>query len=163
MTAPQIHPDLTDALARQRTVEHIVETLKHLPDGWIVGFQAPGRGPLSAGSGPVGPNGSWNFSISYWVWGYGDLTGDQVFDAFINVWNSWGWIDSLRSDTPSKRSAYGHTPDEYYFNMRRGIHGGVAVTWTSPYFPAPESRYNDLMPSIITKDGPQSYDDPHRG
>lgn len=162
MTAPQIHPDLTDELARQRTVEHIIHTLQHLPDGWIVGFQRPGWNPLSAGSGAVGPGGEWNFSVGYWIWGYGDLTGDQVFDAFVNVWKSWGWIDMVEPTTSLVRAADGHTPDQYRFDIQRPPHDGVAMTWTSPYFPAPNSRYDGLMPSIITKDGPQSYDDPHR-
>ncbi|SHO95813.1 Uncharacterised protein [Mycobacteroides abscessus subsp. bolletii] len=161
MTAPQIHSDLTDELARQRTVEHIVHTLQQLPDGWIVGFQAPGRGPRSAGSGAVGPNGEWNFYVGYWIWGYGDLTGDDVFDAFVKLWDSWGWIDSVGTDIPQKKSAHGHTPDGYHFDIQRGVHGGVGTSWISPYFPTPNSRYDGLMPSIITKDGPQSYDDPH--
>jgi hypothetical protein len=155
-------PKLTDALARQRTIEHIVHTLQQLPDGWIVGFQRPGWNPLSAGSGVAGPIGTWGFCVDYWVWGYGDLTGDDVFDAFVELWDSWGWIDSVGSDIPQKKSARGHTPDGYQFSIRRGVHGGVSVSWTSPYFPAPSSRYVGLMPSIITKDGPQSYDDPHR-
>lgn len=163
MTAPQIHSDLTDALARQRTIEHIVHTLQHLPDGWIVGFQRPGWNPLSAGSGAVGPDGSWNFYIRYWVWGYGDLSGDQVFDSFVNIWNSWGWIDSVGSDIPQKKSAHGHTPDGYHLDIRRGVHGGVSMGWMSPYFPPPGPNYEDsVMPSIITKDGPQSYDQPQR-
>ncbi|MEN4422914.1 hypothetical protein [Mycobacteroides chelonae] len=162
MTTPQIHPDLTDAHARQRTIEHIVHTLQQLPDGWIVGFQAPGRGPLGAGSGAVGPNGEWNFYVSYWVWGYGDLSGDDVFDAFVNVWNSLGWIDSVESSSPHKRSARGCTPDGYRFDIRRAQHGGVGTSWTSPYYPASGSAYGGVMPSIITKDGPQSYDQPER-
>ncbi|WP_286142212.1 hypothetical protein [Mycobacterium sp. D16Q16] len=162
MTAPQIHPDLTDELARQRTIEHIVHTLQQLPDGWIVGFQAPGRGPRSAGSGAVGPNGEWNFYTGYWIWGYGDLTGDDVFDAFVKLWNSWGWIDSVGSDIPQKKSARGHTPDGYQFDIQRGVHGGVGTSWTSPYFPASGSAYGGVMPSIITKDGPQSYEQPQR-
>ncbi|KRQ29940.1 hypothetical protein AOT83_10895 [Mycobacteroides sp. H001] len=162
MTAPQIHPDLTDELARQRTIEHIVHTLQQLPDGWIVGFQRPGWNALSAGSGAVGPNGEWNFDVGYWVWGYGDLSGDEVFEAFVEVWDSWGWIESTESADSLTRAAYGHTPDGYHFDIQRGAHDGVGTSWTSPYFPAPESRYDGLMPSIITKDGPQSYDDPHR-
>ncbi|WP_286142106.1 hypothetical protein [Mycobacterium sp. D16Q16] len=162
MTAPQIHPDLTDALARQRTVEHIVHTLQHLPDGWTAGFERPGRRPSGASSGPIGPDGSWNLYVSYWVWGYDDLTGDDVFDAFVKLWDSWGWIDSVGSDIPEKKSAYGHTPDGYHFDIRRGIHGGVALTWTSPFFPASGSSYGGVMPSIITKDGPQSYEQPQR-
>lgn len=161
MTAPQIHPKLTEALARQRTAEHIVGTLKHLPDGWIVGFQAPGFRPLSAGSGAVGPNGEWNFDVGYWVWGYGDLSGDEVFDAFVNVWNTWGWIESAEPADSPTRSAFGRTQDGYRFDIYRGARGSVSMSWTSPYFPAPESRYDGLMPAIITKDGPQSYDDPH--
>ncbi|MGH3955396.1 MAG: hypothetical protein ACRDTI_15325 [Mycobacterium sp.] len=162
MTAPQIHPDLTDELARQRTVEHIVHTLQHLPDGWIVGFQAPRFRPLSASSGPIGPNGEWNFDVGYWVWRDGDLTGDQVFDTFLNLWNSWGWIDSTEPADSQTRAAYGRTPDGYRFQIYRGIHGGVALTWTSPYYPASGSAYGGVMPSIITKDGPQSYEQPQR-
>jgi len=162
MTDSLFDPNLTDVLARQRTVDHIVETLQALPDGWIVGFQRPGRPARSAGSGAVGPNGTWNFYIGYWVWGYGDMTGDEVFDAFMSVWSAWGWIDSIPSDNPRKRSAHGHTPDGYRFDIRRGIHGGVGMTWMSPYFPAPESPYDSVMPSIITKDGPQSYEQPQR-
>ncbi|SIM26299.1 Uncharacterised protein [Mycobacteroides abscessus subsp. abscessus] len=162
MNAPQIHPELTDALARQRTIEHIVETLKHLPDGWIVGFQRPGFRPLSAGGGPVGPNGSWDFSVSYWVWGYGDLTGDEVFDTFLKLWDGWGWIDSAEPADSQTRAAYGHTPDRYRFQIYRGIHDGVALTWTSPYYPASGSAYGGVMPSVITKDGPQSYEQPQR-
>lgn len=162
MTAPQIHPDLTDTLARQRTVEHIVETLKHLPDGWIVGFQRPGWNPLSASSGPIGPNGEWSFYVIYWVWGYGDLTGDQAFDAIVNVWNSWGWIDTVEPADLPTRAAFGHTPDGYHFDVQRGAHGGVGISWTSPFFPTSGSAYGGVMPSIITKDGPQSYEQPQR-
>ncbi|WP_074253760.1 hypothetical protein [Mycobacteroides abscessus] len=162
MTAPQIHPDLTDELARQGTVEHIVETLRHLPSGWIVGFQAPGFRPLSASSGPIGPNGEWNFYVRYWVWGYGDLTSDDVFETFVNLWSGLGWIDSVGSDNSQKKSARGHTPDGYHFDVRRGVHGGVSMGWTSPFFPSLGSAYGGVMPSIITKDGPQSYDQPQR-
>ncbi|WP_234809161.1 hypothetical protein [Mycobacteroides saopaulense] len=162
MTAPQIHPDLTDALARPRTIEHCVHTLQHLPDGWIVGFQAPGRGPLSASSGPVGPNGEWNFYVSYWVWGYGNLTGDEVFDAFVKVWTDWGWVETTDPAGSQTRAAYGRTPDGYHIKIYRGVHDGVAITWTSPYFPASGSAYGGAMPSIISKDGPQSYEQPQR-
>ncbi|RIS77986.1 hypothetical protein D2E44_22530 [Mycobacteroides abscessus] len=163
MNAPQIHHDLTDELARQRTIEHIVNTLQHLPEGWIVGFEAPGRRPGSAGSGAVGPTGEWNFFIGYWVSGYGNLSGDEVFETFVQLWDSWGWIDSVGSDIPQKKSAHGHTPDGYQFDIQRGVHGSVSTSWTSPYFPTPNSPHEDsVMPSIITKDGPQSYEQPRR-
>ncbi|WP_396912647.1 hypothetical protein [Mycolicibacterium sp.] len=162
MTELKIDPELNDALARQQTVDHIVHTLQQLPDGWIVGFQAPGFRPLSAGSGAVGPNGSWNFYVRYWVWGYDDMPSDDVFDMFTETWDSWGWIDSVQSDNPRKRSAYGQTPDGYRFDIRRGVHGGVSMGWMSPYYPASGSAYGGVMPSIITKDGPQSYEQPQR-
>ncbi|WP_236746479.1 hypothetical protein [Mycobacteroides abscessus] len=154
-------PKLTDELARQRTIEHVVHTLQQLPDGWIVGFQRPGWKPLGAWSG-VASEGEWEFSVDYWVWGYGDLTGDEVFEAFVKLWESWGWIDSAGSDIPQKKSARGHTPDGYHVGIRRGVHGGVSMQWTSPYFPASGSAYGGVMPSIITKDGPQSYEQPQR-
>lgn len=154
-------PKLTDELARQRTIEHIVHTLQQLPDGWIVGFQRPGRNPLGAWSG-VASEGEWVFSVDYWVWGYGDLTGDEVFDTFLTVWNAWGWIDSAEPAESRTRDAYGHTPDGYRFTIYRGIHDGVQVSWASPHFPASGSAYGGVMPSIITKDGPQSYEQPQR-
>ncbi|CPW67453.1 hypothetical protein [Mycobacteroides abscessus] len=162
MTQSLFDPNLTDALVRQRTVEHIVYALRQLPDGWIVGFQRPGWNPLSAGSGPVGPNGTWNFDVGYWIWGYGDLTGDQVFDALVNLWSGWGWIVSTEPAHSRTRAAYGRTHDGYELRLKRGMHGGVSMGWMSPYFPPPISRYDGLIPSIITKDGPQSYEQPQR-
>ncbi|KRQ30091.1 hypothetical protein AOT83_10900 [Mycobacteroides sp. H001] len=153
-------PKLTDALARQRTIEHVVHTLKQLPDGWIVGFQRPGRNPRGRSWSGVASEGEWEFFVHYWVWGYGDLTGDEVFDTFLKVWDSWGWIDSAEPADSQTRVADGHTPDGYRFQIHRGIHDGVNVGWSSPYYPAPESHYESPMPSIITKDGPQSYGQP---
>ncbi|EIT89812.1 hypothetical protein MA4S0116R_3585 [Mycobacteroides abscessus 4S-0116-R] len=162
MTAPQIHPELTDAMVRQRTVEHIVHTLQHLPNGWTASFERPGRKPSGASSGPVGPDGSWNLYVRYWILGYGDLPGDDVFDAFANLWASWGWIESVDPASSQTRAALGRTPDQYQCEIARGINGGVSTTWMSPYFPASGSAYGGVMPSIITKDGPQSYEQPQR-
>lgn len=155
-------PKLTDELARQRTIEHVVHTLQQLPDGWIVGFQRPGWNPRGHAWSGVATEREWEFFVHYWVWGYGDLTGDDVFDEFVKLWDSWGWIDSVGSDIPQKKSARGHTPDGYHFRIRRGVHGGVSVSWASPHFPASGSAYGGVMPSIITKDGPQSYEQPQR-
>lgn len=162
MSQSFIEPNLTDALVREQTVQHIVATLRELPDGWTVGFQAPGYGPRSAGSGAVGPNGAWNMHVGYWVWGYGDLTGDQVFDEFVRIWDSWGWIESAEAPESRTRAAYGYTPDHYEFKLMRYTHDGVGMSWISPYYPASGSDYGGPMPSIITKDGPQSYVQPVR-
>lgn len=139
-----------------------IPSVNSLTDG-SSDIQAPGRGPLSAGSGAVGPRGYWNFYVKYWVWGYGDLAGDDVLEAFVRVWDSWRWIDSTEPRTAMIRTAYGHTPDKYRFDMSRGVHGGVGMSWMSPYFPASGSDYGGAMPWIITKDGPQSYEQPRRG
>jgi hypothetical protein len=153
---------LTDALARQRTVDYIVQTLQRLPAGWTVGFQAPGRRPGSAGSGPVGPHGEWNFEVLYHVWGYGAKNVDDAFEEMVAVWQSWDWLDTVqpRGSEP-KRSAHGHTPDHYVFDLRcRSV--GLSLIWGSPYYPASGSEYGGVMPSLITKDGPQSYLPPEK-
>lgn len=164
MSELQIDPDLTDAIARQRTVEHIVATLQQLPDGWVARRGAPRQRATSAASGLIGADGMWNFQVGYWIWSGRQEAADRlirlpeadkVFDGFVGVWSSWGWIDSVRPGSPRRRSAQGHTPDGYRFDIRRGIHGGVSTNWTSPYFRSAGPARGGVPPGKITKDGPQ--------
>ncbi|WP_232785229.1 hypothetical protein [Mycobacteroides chelonae] len=146
--------------------EGIIEVLKHLPDGLVVGFQEPGGPAGSCGGGPMGPGGSWNFQTSYWVWGFPEGASHQVLDAFKRLFDSWGWSYRYEEgDGDRHLDARTSTNDKvaYYVSVSTYAHGGVTMEWTSPYYPA---EYADTettgmrMPSVITKDGIQSWKPP---
>jgi hypothetical protein len=167
--APElVNLELTEVAVRQAIVQYIVEILASMPDGLTVGYREPGQhAPLGASSGPVGPRGSWNFETSYWLWGFPKGPGsDVVFDAFKRLFDAWGW--TYRYDEGgNERNLSGWTDADrkyaFHVNITRYSHGGVAMTWTSPFFAAKHAdtdRTGPNMPSVITKDGIQSWDPP---
>lgn len=86
--APElVDTQLTEVAVREGIVRYIIEVLKHLPEGLVVGFQEPGGPAGSCGAGPMGPGGSWNFQTSYWVWGFPEGANHQVFDAFKRLFD----------------------------------------------------------------------------
>lgn len=86
-TAPElVDTELTEAAVRQGVVHYTTEILKVIPKllGYdlTVGFKAPNGGSAgSAGSGAVGPKGTWNFQVSYRIWGFPEGTQGQVLDS----------------------------------------------------------------------------------
>jgi len=165
--APQfVDPELTEVAVRQAIVHYIVEILKLLPDGLTVGFQGNGHPALGVSAGPLGPGGSWNLEANYWVLGYPAGAGDAVFEAFKLLFDAWGWSYRYDEDGRSRDlDAWTDKNRKYAFhvNITRYEHGGLAMTWSSPYYPA---EYADTekgemrMPSVITKDGIQSWEPP---
>jgi hypothetical protein len=166
--APElVDTQLTEVAVREGIVRYIIEVLKHLPEGLVVGFQEPGGPAGSCGAGPMGPGGSWNFQTSYWVWGFPEGANHQVFDAFKRLFDGWGWSYRYNGTERGRRTVYGRTSTNekfaYYVSVSTYAHGGVTMEWTSPYYPA---EYADTettgmrMPSVITKDGIQSWKPP---
>ena len=149
---------------REGIVHYIIEILKLLPDGLIVGFQEPGGPALGCSSGPLGPGGSWNFEASYRVWGFQrGPASDAVFDAFKRLFDAWGWTYRYEDDGRSRDlDAWTNKKRKYAFhvNITRYSHGGVSMVWTSPYYPAKYADRDLDMPSVITKDGIRSWKDP---
>lgn len=167
--APElVNVELTEVAVRRAIVQYIIEILGSMPDGLVVGYQAPGRGgPGGTSSGPVGPRGSWNLETSYRVWGFPEGPGsDVVFDAFKRLFDAWGWTYRY-DDGTSERNLSGWTDTDrkyaFHVNITRFSHGGVSMRWTSPYFAAKHAdsdRTGPSMPSVITKDGIQSWEPP---
>ncbi|OHV04666.1 hypothetical protein [Mycobacterium talmoniae] len=165
--APElVSPELTESAVRDGIVFYTVEILKRMPDGLVIGFQAPGLPPLSCSSGPVGPKGAWNFQSRYWVWGYPEGANDQIFDAFKRLFDGWDWTYRYEEFQRDDRSVDAWTDKNkkyaYHVTVNRQPHGGVSMTWTSPYYPG---KYADRegglrMPSEITKDGIRSWKPP---
>lgn len=166
--APElVSSELTEAAVREGIVFYIVEVLKRMPDGLVVGFQPPGGGSVgSCGSGPIGPRGSWNFQVGYRVWGYPEGANDAVFDAFKRLFDAWDWTYRYEVTPGGRRSVDAWTnkneKSAYHVSVNRQPHGGVSMRWTSPYYPG---KYADRegrmrMPSEITKDGIQSWKPP---
>lgn len=91
--APElVDTQLTEVAVREGIVGYVIEILRRLPDGLVVGFQPPGGGSSGSwGSGPMGPGGSWNFEVGYRVWGFPAGANYQVFDAFKGLFDAWGW------------------------------------------------------------------------
>jgi hypothetical protein len=165
--APElIDPELTEVAVREAIVHYIVEILKLLPDGLTVGFQGEGRPALGVSSGPLGPGGSWNFQANYWVLGYPQGANDAVFDAFKRLFDGWGWAYRYEDDGRSRvLAAWTDKTRRFAFHVKvtRYEHGGLAMTWTSPYYPAEfaDTEKGEMrMPSVITKDGIQSWEPP---
>lgn len=165
--APQlVVSELTELAVRRGVVHYIVEILKRLPDGLVVGFKNPAASDFIGGwgSGPLGPGGSWNFDVRYWLWGFPPGANDGVFDAFKRLFDAWGW--TYRYDpTPGNRRVDARTSKErkysYHVAVSRYPHGGVSMKWTSPYYPAEYADPDLAMPSVITKSGIQSWDRVH--
>ena len=158
---------LTEVAVRDGIVRYIIEILKLLPDGLVVGFQPPGGGSIgSCGSGPMGPRGSWNFQVGYRVWGFPEGANYQVFDVFKRLFDSWGWSYRYEERRGGRHLDARTSADDkvaYHVTVSTYAHGGVSMRWTSPYYPA---EYADTettgmrVPSAITKDGIQSWKPP---
>lgn len=166
--APElVDTQLTEVAVREGIVHYIIEILKLLPDGLIVGFQEPGGPAGSCGSGPMGPGGSWNFQVGYWVWGFPEGANQQTFDAFKRLFDTWGWTYQDDANGRGRRNVDARTSTDrkhaFHVTVSTYAHGGVTMSWTSPYYPA---KYADTettgmrMPSVITKDGIQSWKPP---
>lgn len=166
--APElVDTQLTEVAVREGIVHYIIEILKHLPDGVVVGFQPPGGGSVgSCGSGPMGPRGSWNFQVGYRVWGFPDGGNHEIFDAFKRLLDAWGWTyryEDRHGDQHLDARTSTNEKHAYHVTVSTYTHGGVSMRWTSPYYPA---KYADRettgmrMPSAITKDGIQSWKPP---
>lgn len=164
--APElVNLELTEAGVRKAIVQYVIEILRSMPDGLVVGYQEkPGGATGGTSSGPVGPGGSWNLQTTYGVWGFPKKHGsDTVFDAFRRLFAAWGW--TYRDDEdPTERNLSGWTntnrKDAFHVNITRYSHGGMSMTWTSPFFPAKHAftkKAGVKMPSVITKDGIQSW------
>lgn len=166
--APElVDPELTEVALREGIVYYIVELLKQLPDGLVVGFQAPGRKPGSCGSGPFGPKGAWNFQTSYQLWGYPTGANDAVFDAFKALFDAWGWTYSYEPVRPDDRVVRARTSSDpkqsFDVVVSRFPHGGISMKWTTPYYPGEHADRDTTgmrMPSEITKDGIRSWKPP---
>jgi hypothetical protein len=178
-TAPElVDQELTEAAVRQGVVRYIVEILKAVPKliGYdlTVGFKAPRGGSVgSAGSGAMGPGGAWNFQVSYKIWGFPEGSQGEVFDAFKRLFDQWGWtyryVEVARDDrSVDARTSEGgvKTKTSYHVTVSQYPHGGISMVWTSPYFPGSAAMRSgpgyQVMPSVITKEGAQSYEQPDR-
>lgn len=166
--APElVDPDLTEVALREGIVYYVIEILKRLPDGLVVGFQAPGLKPGSCGSGPLGPGGAWNFQTSYRVWGYPVGANDAVFDAVKALFDAWGWTygyERIRPDDRVVRARTSADPKRSFdVVVSRFPHGGISMRWTTPYYPGEHADRDTTrmrMPSEITKDGIRSWKPP---
>jgi hypothetical protein len=157
--------ELTEVVVRRAIVHYIIEILKLLPDGLAVSFQPHGLPALGVSAGPL-PGRPWTLQVSYWVSGYPSGASDAVFDAFKGLFDAWGWSYRYQDDG-SSRDLDAWTDENrkfaFHVNITRYDHGGVAMTWDSPYYPAENADTETTgmrMPSVITKDGIQSWEPP---
>lgn len=159
--------ELTEAGVCRGITWYTIEILKHLPDGLTVGFQAPDGGAMgSCGSGPFGPRGAWNFQVGYRVWGFPPGANYQLVDDVKRLFDAWGWTDRYEVNG-GKRHLYGQTSTDgkraYQVAVETYPHGQVFITWTSPYYPGDtvDHEFTGMrVPSVITKDGIQSWEPP---
>ncbi|MEG8181251.1 hypothetical protein GZH49_22345 [Nocardia terpenica] len=138
----KVDTSLTEASARERIINYLVETLQALPPGTGLSLTSDNSylGSLKEGftvpcnDDDLHPDGPQHVQIRYWVVGVPTGQDAHYFQLIHDAWAARGWQSNPDSDS---RWAAVHTADGYGLNVRYvpNQDHSVSVTAGSPCFP----------------------------
>ncbi|MFE9581510.1 hypothetical protein ACFYO1_34395 [Nocardia sp. NPDC006044] len=149
-------PSSSESAARQKILQYLTDTLRHLPDDISLSWQHPGYEHAVFGDALVvaavdatEPDVPLLLNAEYWVVGVQPGKLREYFRLILGIWKTFGWRVAVDEQATPQLIGRARTLDDFGFTLVDNGKGDLAITASSPWF-AQDATGGDPLPSTIT-------------